>query len=93
MLSSSNAPVIDLDDTTVGWATDAPVVEIFVDLSATAGDAIVTAAGEIYYCRSGAEAICLIESVEIALPVTVEPGADLDQLVLDYGLPKPPDAN
>ena len=89
-LSSSNSPVIALDATTVGWATDDPFVELLVDLSASSGDALVTATGEIYYCRSGAEAICLIESVEIALPVTVEPGAALDQLVLDYGLPEPP---
>jgi len=92
-LSSSNSPSVELSASTVSWATNDPFVELIVDLSASAGDAIVTASGDVYFCRSGAEAICLIESVEIALPVTVEPGAGQAELVLDYRLPEPPNVN
>ncbi len=69
--------------------TDESFVELVVPVSLTNGDAILTAQGQVYYCRYGDEAICLIENVDIAVPVTVEPGAGQREVVLDYLLPEP----
>ena len=88
-LTSSNAPVLELGKDTIGWATDDPFVELLVSVSVNDGDAILTARGQVYYCRKGEEAICLIENVDIALPLTVKPGAASGQVVLDYALPDP----
>jgi DNA-binding beta-propeller fold protein YncE len=88
-LSSSNTPVLELRERTVGWETDDPVVEIEVPVSVSHGEALLEAQGQLYYCRTDSEAICLIEDVEIVMPVIVEPGAPDGQIVLDYGLPEP----
>ncbi len=88
-LSSSNAPVLVLEKETIGWTTDDPFVELLVSVSVNDGDAVLTAQGQVYYCRKGEEAICLIENVDISLPLTVEPGAANGQLVIDYALPDP----
>ena len=88
-LTSSNAPVLELGEETIGWTTDDPFVELLVSVSVNDGDAVLTAQGQVYYCRKGDEAICLIENVDIALPLTVEAGAASSQVVLDYELPGP----
>ena len=88
-LTSSNAPVLELGEETIGWTTDDPFVELLVSVSVNDGDAVLTAQGQVYYCRKGDEAICLIENVDIALPLTVEAGAASSQVVLDYALPGP----
>ena len=88
-LTSSNAPVLELGEETIGWTTDDPFVELLVSVSVNDGDAVLTAQGQVYYCRKGDEAICLIENVDIALPLTVEAGAASSQVVLDYTLPGP----
>ena len=88
-LTSSNAPVLELGEETIGWTTDDPFVEVLVSVSVNDGDAVLTAQGQVYYCRKGDEAICLIENVDIALPLTVEAGAASSQVVLDYALPGP----
>ncbi len=88
-LSSSNEPVLQIGEGTVGWATSDPFVEIIVPVSVNGGDAVITAQGQVFYCRYGDEGICLIENVDIALPVTVAPGTAQAEVVLEYGLPPP----
>ena len=88
-LSSSNEPVLELGEGSVDWATSEPFVEIIVPLSVNGGDAVLTAQGQVFYCRYGEEGICLIENVDIALPVTVAPGTAQAEVVLDYQLPLP----
>ena len=88
-LSSSNEPVLELGEGSVDWATSDPFVEIIVPVSVDGGDAVLTAQGEIFYCRYGDEGICLIENVDIALPVTVVPGTAQVEVVLAYELPPP----
>ena len=88
-LSSSNLPVLELTQESVRWMTDESFVELVVPISLTRGDAILTAQGQVYYCRTGGEAVCLIENVDIAVPVTVEPGAGQREVVLNYLLPEP----
>ena len=88
-LSSSNEPVLALAEGSVGWATSDPFVEIIVPVSVNGGDAVLTAQGQVFYCRYGDEGICLIENVDIALPVTVAPGTAQAEVVLDYELLPP----
>jgi thiol-disulfide isomerase/thioredoxin len=88
-LSSSNLPALNPGDDVVEWLSDEPFIELIVPIEVMDGQAILTAEGPVFYCRTETEAICLIENVDIALPVTVTPGASLDELILDYELPSP----
>ena len=88
-LSSSNQPVLELGEESVGWMKDGTFVEIVVPISVDAGDAVIIAQGSVYYCRKGDEAICLIENVDIALPVTVASGVSQSEILLTYELPEP----
>jgi thiol-disulfide isomerase/thioredoxin len=88
-LSSSNAPTLAPTEDSVEWSSDQPSVELTLPVSVGEGEAILTAEGPVYYCRKGSEAICLIEEVDIALPVTVDPNARPGNLVLEYTLPAP----
>lgn len=88
-LTSSNTPVLTPGQSSVEWASDEPFIELAIPVDVSDGEAILTAEGPVYYCRSGDEAICLIEEVDIALPVSVEAGAPDGNLVLDYALPTP----
>ena len=88
-LSSSNLPALTPGDDSLEWLTDEPFIELIVPIAVMDGQAILTAEGPVFYCRKGEEAICLIENVDIALPVTVTPGASSDELLLDYVLPSP----
>ena len=87
MLTSSNEPVLAVGRDSVDWSTDDKFVEISVPISVEEGDAVLTAQGTVYYCRSGEEAICLVEDIEIALPITVVSGASQAEAVVDYTLP------
>lgn len=88
-LGSSNAPTLVPSEVSVEWSSDEPSVELTLPISVGEGEAILTAEGPVYYCRKGSEAICLIEEVDIALPVTVDPNARQGDLILDYILPAP----
>ncbi|MEE8384905.1 MAG: hypothetical protein V3S01_03200, partial [Dehalococcoidia bacterium] len=92
-LTSSNPPALALGQDSVAWTTDEPLVEILVPVTVSGGQAILTGQGLVYYCRTGEEAICLIESVDISLPVVIEAGGSPDGLILDYDLPDPPISN
>lgn len=88
-LASSNTPALEPGEMSVEWSSDEPSIVLTVPIDTGGGEAILTAEGPVYYCRSGEEAICLIEDVDIALPVTVDPSAPSGDLVLDYALPTP----
>lgn len=85
-LSSSNPPVLEIGKETVAWSTDDPSVEVSVPVSLRAGDAVLAAEGDVYYCRNGGEAVCLIQHLNIVLPVTADDGASARELVIDYDL-------
>jgi thiol-disulfide isomerase/thioredoxin len=89
VLASSNEPALAPGESSVEWATDEISIELIVPVNVGGGDAILTAEGPVYYCRSGDEAICLIEEVDLALPVSIDPAAATGDLVLEYALPTP----
>jgi DNA-binding beta-propeller fold protein YncE len=87
-LSSSSEDVVRPEQAEASWSTDDPSVEVEVPISVGSGQAILSAAGEVYYCRLGDEAICLIDNIDIALPLTIEGGAANAEAVLEYELPQ-----
>ncbi len=85
-LTSSNPPALDLETTVVSWDTDETEIELILPVEVREGDAILTARGPVFYCRTGDEAICLISELDLALPVTVDEAASASQIVIDYAL-------
>jgi len=89
-LMSSNAPALALGQDSASFSTDDPSTEIAIPVDLNSGDAIITVTGEVYYCRSGEEAICLIDDLDLALPVTIAPVAESNEVSLEYSLPAVP---
>ncbi|MCA9854594.1 MAG: hypothetical protein KC482_13555, partial [Dehalococcoidia bacterium] len=50
------------------------------------GTTTVTATGAAYFCADGEEALCLIQQLEIVVPVEVGPDATGGELVVEYRL-------
>jgi hypothetical protein len=88
MLASSSGDVINPGQTDLEFATAEETVELTVPIELGEGQAILTATGEVYYCRLGEEAICLIDKLDLALPVTVSGDAPSSEAVIDYQLPE-----
>ena len=88
-LASSNPPALDLETTVVNWDTDEEEIEFLLPVDVSTGDAILTAQGPVFYCRSGDEAICLIADLDLALSVTVDDAASATEIVIDYALEDP----
>ena len=61
-------------------------IEIILPVDVSTGDAILTAQGPVFYCRTGDEAICLIAELDLALTVTVDESASATEIVIDYAL-------
>jgi hypothetical protein len=57
-------------------------------VTAKEGQAIISAAGQVYYCRENQNAICLVDQLDIALPVTVSAAAPAGDAVMEYELPQ-----
>jgi DNA-binding beta-propeller fold protein YncE len=86
-LMASNAAVLELGERTISWSTDDASVTIPVPVVLSEGSTTLTALASVYYCRTGAEALCFIGQFELSLPVSVTPGASNGELVLSYELP------
>ncbi len=89
VLSSSNSPTLEPEEKVVTWSTDDEAVEVVVPVNVELGDAILSAEGSVYYCRTGEEALCLIADLQITLPVTVDAAATGRIITLDYELSSP----
>lgn len=59
-----------------------------IPVTAGAGHAIVSAVGQVYYCRQNENAICLVDQLDIALPLIVSADAPVGDAVMQYELPK-----
>jgi hypothetical protein len=57
-------------------------------VSVKVGQAIVSAVGQVYYCRENQNAICLVDQLDLALPVTVSAAAPAGEAVMEYELPQ-----
>ncbi|MEO9254461.1 MAG: hypothetical protein ABI305_02905, partial [Tepidiformaceae bacterium] len=86
-LTSSNAAVVELGEETLTWATDEGEVSLPVPAQLHDGTATVTGVASVYYCRTGAEALCFIQQIEITAPVRVSGGAVSGEIKFAYTLP------
>lgn len=84
--ASSNTAVIEPGEKEIAWASDEPGVELAIPAMYSAGSAVLTATGDIYYCREGEEALCFIQQVEVTLPLTISAGG-AGEALLDIELP------
>lgn len=87
-LSTSDDTAFSPQQTDVTFSTNDTSVEVSIPVAAKAGQAIVSAAGQVYYCRENENAICLVDQVDIALPLTVSDDAPAGDAVMQYELPK-----
>ncbi|GAB4321260.1 MAG: thioredoxin-like domain-containing protein [Dehalococcoidia bacterium] len=89
-LSSSNSAVVGLGESSVSWSSSDDEVMLPIPVLLGEGEATVTAAGAVYYCRKGEQELCLIQQVELVIPVEVRPGAAAGELTAAYTLPVGP---
>ncbi len=88
-LASSNPPALDFETKVVNWETDDVEIELILPVDVSTGDAILTAQGPVFYCRTGDEAICVIAELDLALTITVDDSASATEIVIDYALEDP----
>ncbi|HXU24892.1 MAG TPA: thioredoxin-like domain-containing protein [Tepidiformaceae bacterium] len=86
-LSSSNPAVIDLGEKSLTWSVTGPSVSLPVPVSVHPGTATITGTASVYYCRTGQDALCFIQQLEITLPVTITAGANAGEITMSYALP------
>ncbi len=89
-LSASNPAVVELGERTLSWATDDGSVTLPVPVVLHEGSATLTGTVSVYYCRTGGEALCFIQQVELTLPLTVAASANATEPQLTYMLPTTP---
>jgi hypothetical protein len=89
-LTTSNQAVVELGERALNWRTDDGSVTVPVPVTLTEGEATVTARASVYYCRTGGEALCFIEQVELTAPVTVQAGGTASEPVITFELPAAP---
>ena len=85
-LAAVNPAVVSLGETSISWSTDDESVEIPIPVILETGTTTVTATGAAYFCADGEEALCLIQQLEIVVPVEVGPDATGGELVVEYRL-------
>jgi DNA-binding beta-propeller fold protein YncE len=87
-LTTSNADAFSPGQSDVTFSTADTSVQLTVPATVKEGQAIVSAAGQVYYCRENQNAICLVDQVDIALPVTVSAAAPTGDALMEYELPQ-----
>ena len=86
-LSSSNPAVVELGEQTLTWSSDESEVTLPVPVVLHEGAGTVTGTASVYYCRSGAEALCFIQQIELSAPITVSKSATAGEIRFAYTLP------
>jgi hypothetical protein len=86
-LATSNEPALTIRQDVISFETGAPAAVVTAPVQVGVGDAILTLKGEIYYCRDGEEAICLIDTVDLAVPVSVAEMYTARTVTIEYALP------
>ena len=86
-LTSSSDEVVLLSETLLTWTSEEPYVTFPIPIELGAGEAEITGEGVVYFCRTGKEALCLIQRVELVAPVRVSETATAGEVVVVYELP------
>ena len=79
--------MVELGESVISWETDEAEVSLPIPTVFESGSATVTATGSVYYCRNGEEALCLIQQIELIVPVVVNSGASAGAVQVEYVLP------
>lgn len=87
-LATSSEPSLTIQQDVVSFETSEPSVELSAPVQVGVGNAVLTVRGEVYYCRDGEEAICLIDAVDLAVPVTVAESSRENAVAIEYALPE-----
>ena len=86
-LTSSSDEVVQLSETVVTWQTEEVSFTIPIPIELRVGEAEITGEGVVYFCRTGEEALCLIQRVQLVVPVRVSAEASAGEVVVEYLLP------
>ena len=86
-LTSANPAVVNLGERTLSWNTDDPSITLPIPVMLGEGQTTVTVSASVYYCRTGAEALCFIGQFEVSIPVTVAAGSTNGEIAATYELP------
>lgn len=86
-LASSNPSILQPGERSVPFTSDEPSVTLPIPLKVGEGAAELTATASVYYCRTGAEALCFIGQFELHIPVTVSASSTTGELNVTYELP------
>lgn len=87
-LTSSNPAVAEVGEREVTWSSDEGEIRVPVPVVLAEGEATLTGMASVYYCRTGAEALCFIQQVEITLPLRVSPISSMSEPAMSYTLPE-----
>ena len=86
-LVSSNPSVLDPGERSVPFTSDQAAVTLPIPVRLSEGSAELTATASVYYCRTGAEALCFIGQFELHIPVTVTSSSSAGEITAAYELP------
>lgn len=86
-LTSGNPAVVNLGERSLSWNTDDAWVTLPVPVILAEGQTTIVVNASLYYCRTGAEALCFIGQFELSIPVTVVSGSTNGEVVVTYELP------
>ncbi len=79
-LTAGSPAVAELGESELTWSSDLGAVTLPVPINLRPGTTNITATATVYYCREGAEALCLIQQLEVVLPVSVTSGPAAGEL-------------
>ena len=79
--------MVQLSETVVTWQTEEVSFTIPIPIELRVGEAEITGEGVVYFCRTGEEALCLIQRVQLVVPVRVSAEASAGEVVVEYLLP------
>ncbi|MGE3077365.1 MAG: thioredoxin-like domain-containing protein [Dehalococcoidia bacterium] len=86
-LTSSNPSVLRTGESEITWNSDDSSVILPIPVALSEGTADLTISASVYYCRTGAEALCFIGQFELVVPVTVSSSSTVGEIAVSYELP------
>ena len=86
-LTAANPAVLKLGESQFEWNSDEPTVTFPIPVVLAEGATSLTVSASVYYCRTGAEALCFIGQFEVVVTVTVSSSSNVGELAVSYELP------
>ena len=86
-VSPSKHEAVILSETLLTWSTDETSFTVPILFEMIENEVEITATGVIYFCRTGKEALCLIQPVQLVAPIQVSTTTTEDEVLVEYMLP------